>query len=169
MLDATLVLSFCCVGLYWICQRTLDAGTVATGGRSATVSDGLMAISAWGQQQASRVMPARMGPASGIGRQSRSSRSTAQHSTRPGFSRTSVSARWSRTFARVDRGLRPVRLQVARRLRPVGSLRLRLLLPRLSYAAAAAAQLLGCLQQWPTRRRASTAFLPAHCLRRVCM
>ena len=158
LLDAQLMLSFCCVGLYWISQRTVDAAVEPAGGSSATVSDGVRALWSWGRQLTSRWLHVPTWPASTGGKQGRSSHGSAQHSTRPGFSRMSLAARWFRTLAVA----RPLLLQILRIAKSIESLRLRLLLPRLSYASSSAALLLGCLKLAPSRQ-ANVVALPASC------
>ena len=154
LLDALLALSFCCVALYWISQRTVDAAAVPTGGSSATVADGFLALTSWGWRLISRLSRVATWPASAGGQQDRGSHSSAQHSARPGFTRMTLRARWSRTLAGIFAVARPLPMAAMRYVEALGSFRLRLLLPRLSYAAAATALTLGCSLHLSGRRQA---------------
>ncbi len=143
-LDALLTLSFSCVALYWISQSTVDAAAAPAGGSSVTVADGFKALLSWGRQLTCGLLRIRLWPASASGKQGRGSHSSAQHSTRPGFSSMTLRARWSRTLAGVFAVARPLLQRITQYLEPVASMRLRLLLPTLSYAGAVTALALGC-------------------------
>jgi hypothetical protein len=100
------------------------------------------------------------------GKQSNANISPAQRISRPQFSRVTVRAFWTETFAVVYNAIEPFIGTAAARMRTLGSLRLRLLLPRLSYGAAAAALLLGCLQHAASRNQVvmSRSDIRYHCL-----
>ncbi len=142
-MDALLALSFCCVALYWLSQSTVDAAAAPAGGSSATVADGFRALLSWGRQLTYGLLRIPLWPASASGQKGRGSHSSAQHSARPGFSRMTLRARWSRALARVFAVARPLLQRITQYVEPVASIRLRLLLPRLSYAGAVTALTLG--------------------------
>ena len=163
---ALLAVSFACVALYWASQATVDAAGAHDSGNSATVSDALKALIRWGRRQTMGLMPVPGwgGPHAWLisafvwaspsgGKQSHDRFSPAQRRSRPRFSRVTVRAFWTEAFADLYNTIRPFTRNVASVTRLLGSLRLRLLLPRFSYGAAAAALLFGCLQHAASRHQ----------------
>ena len=143
-LHALSALSFACVALYWASQASIDPASAQGGESRATVSDALMALAHgleryaqalvsavhWGGSFAYGLMSTLVRAHSASGKQSRNTFSPAQRIPRPQFSRISVRAFWSRTFADMYAATRPVTGRVMGWVQPA----------RVAAAATAAAE-----------------------------